>query len=371
MSGQDLAATDAASVSIATAQAGTFDRMRAVRLWLYAVAALIVLMVVVGGATRLTESGLSIVEWKPVTGVLPPLSEADWQAEFQKYQQIPQYQLINKGMSLEDFRTIFWWEWAHRLLGRLIGFVFLLPFLVFLWRGLVDRALGWRLAGLFALGGLQGAVGWWMVSSGLANRVEVSQYRLAIHLTLACTILVAIIAVADGLRPGAVPEATSGRVRVLARLLPALVLIQIFLGGLVAGLDAGLTFTTWPLMDGHFIPPAGKLVVQEPAWRNFFENAMTVQFDHRMFAYALWGLTLLHWLDARRGGGAAARRALLLFGLVTAQASLGILTLIHQVPIDIALAHQFGATIVLVAATVHAARTGRRGGERGVAIAAG
>ncbi|MDF2996874.1 MAG: cytochrome oxidase assembly [Xanthobacteraceae bacterium] len=334
--------------------------MRPVRIWLYAVAALIVLMVVVGGATRLTESGLSIVEWKPVTGVLPPLSEAAWQAEFQKYQQIPQYQLVNKGMSLAEFRTIFWWEWAHRLLGRLIGFVFLLPFLFFLWRGLIDRALGWRLGGLFVLGGLQGAVGWWMVSSGLATRVDVSQYRLAIHLTLACTILFATIAVADGLRPGAGPEAASGRVRGLARLLPILVLVQIFLGGLVAGLDAGLTFTTWPLMDGHFIPPLESLLVQQPAWRNFFENVLTVQFDHRMFAYALWGLTLLHWLDARRAGGAAGRRALLLFGLVSAQAVLGIMTLIHQVPIDIALAHQFGATIVLIAATIHAARLARR-----------
>ncbi|QJP17444.1 heme A synthase [Starkeya sp. ORNL1] len=335
--------------------------MRPVRLWLYAIAALIVLMVVVGGATRLTESGLSITEWKPVTGMLPPLSDAAWQAEFQKYQQIPQYQILNKGMSLSEFRTIFWWEWAHRLLGRLIGFVFLLPFLFFAWRGLIGRALGWRLAGLFVLGGLQGAVGWWMVSSGLATRVDVSQYRLAIHLTLACTILVATLIVADGLRPRAGSEPECGRVRGLGIALPVLVLVQIFLGGLVAGLDAGLTFTTWPLMDGHFIPPLEQLLVQQPAWRNFFENAMTVQFDHRMVAYALWGLTLLHWLDARRFGGPAERRALLLFGLVTAQAFLGIMTLIHQVPIDIALTHQFGATIVLIAATIHAARLARRG----------
>lgn len=370
MAGEELAAPGAAAVGSVTRDRTAPDRMRPVRLWLYAVAALIVLMVVVGGATRLTESGLSIVEWKPVTGTLPPLSEAAWQAEFQKYQQIPQYQLINKGMSLEEFRTIFWWEWGHRLLGRLIGFVFLLPFLFFLWRGLVDRPLGWRLAGLFVLGGLQGAIGWWMVSSGLVNRVDVSQYRLAIHLTLACTILAATVIVADGLRPNAAAERASGRVRGVALVLALLVLVQIFLGGLVAGLDAGLTFTTWPLMDGHFIPPLEGLLVQQPAWRNFFENVLTVQFDHRMVAYALWGLALLHWLDARRAGGLAGRGALLLFGLVTAQAFLGIMTLIHQVPIDIALTHQFGATIVLIVASIHAARLRSKRNARTAALAA-
>ncbi|WP_248310426.1 COX15/CtaA family protein [Bosea sp. 117] len=341
--------------------------MRPIRLWLYGVAALIVLMVVVGGATRLTESGLSITEWKPVTGMLPPLSEAAWQAEFEKYKQIPQYQQINKGMSLAEFRTIFWWEWAHRLLGRLIGFAFLLPFLVFLWRGLIDRPLAWRLGGLFLLGGLQGAVGWWMVSSGLVNRTDVSQYRLAMHLTLACVILAATVATTLTIRPagraagraGEAPgEGLPWRLRATAALLVVAVLIQIFLGGLVAGLDAGLTFTTWPLMDGYFIPPVASLFVQHPAWRNLFENVLTVQFNHRMFAYTLWTLTLLHWLDARHHGGAVARRALLLLGLVTAQAMLGILTLVHQVPIDIALAHQLGATLVLIAATAHAVKLG-------------
>jgi len=334
------------------------DRLRPVRAWLYVIAALIVLMVVVGGATRLTESGLSITEWKPVTGTLPPLSEAAWQAEFLKYQQIPQYQQLNAGMSLDEFRHIFWWEWGHRLLGRLIGFVFLLPFLFFLWRGLIDRRLGWKLAGLFVLGGLQGAIGWWMVASGLVGRVDVSQYRLATHLTLACLILLATVAVAVSLKPGAPPAVADRRVRMTAYVLLACVVLQIFLGGLVAGLDAGLTYTTWPLIDGHFIPPIGNLLVQQPAWRNFFENVLTVQFNHRMVAYTIWTLALLHWLDASRLGGAVARRALLLFGLVSAQAFIGIMTLIHQVPIDIALTHQFGATLVLIAATVHVARLG-------------
>ena len=350
----DVPAVAADGVSGRTMPTG--DRFRPVRAWLYLVAAMIMLMVVVGGATRLTESGLSIVEWKPVTGTLPPLSEAAWQAEFEKYQQIPQYQQINKGMSLDEFRTIFWWEWGHRLLGRLIGFVFLLPFLYFLWRGLVTGPLRWKLAGLFVLGGLQGAIGWWMVASGLVGRVDVSQYRLAVHLTLACVILAATVATAAGLKPAGAQAAPSRRVTAAAVLLLALVLVQIFLGGLVAGLDAGLTYTTWPLMDGHLIPPAENLFVQQPLWRNFFENVMTVQFDHRMLAYALWALALLHWLDARRAGGVAARRAALIFGLVTAQAFIGIMTLVHQVPIDIALAHQFGATVVLVAVTVHVVR---------------
>ncbi|GLK83674.1 COX15/CtaA family protein [Ancylobacter defluvii] len=351
----------ALSGTVDVSAAPAADRLRPVRLWLYAVAALIVLMVVVGGATRLTESGLSITEWKPVTGTLPPLGEAAWQAEFEKYRQIPQYQQINRGMSLDEFRTIFWWEWGHRLLGRLIGFVFLLPFLYFLWRGLVTGPLRWKLGGLFLLGGLQGAVGWWMVASGLVGRVDVSQYRLATHLTLACVILAATVAVADGLRPvgagrAAAPQARAVRFAVpLAWALLLAVLVQIFLGGLVAGLDAGLTYTTWPLMDGHFIPPAANLLVQQPAWRNLFENVLTVQFNHRMMAYTVLALAVVNWL-ALRGGGPAAGRAALVVGLVAAQALLGILTLIHQVPIDIALAHQFGATLVLIAATLHLRR---------------
>ncbi|MFG1202766.1 COX15/CtaA family protein [Xanthobacter aminoxidans] len=331
--------------------------IKAVRIWLYFVAALIVAMVVVGGATRLTESGLSITEWKPVTGALPPMSQGDWQAEFDRYKAIPQYEILNKGMGLEAFKRIYWWEWGHRLLGRVIGFAFLLPFLYFAFRGVLRGSLLAKCLGLFALGGLQGAVGWWMVASGLTERVSVSQYRLAVHLTLACIILAAIVAVARSLA-GEGRQAVTGRLRLTARVLVALVLVQIFAGGLVAGLDAGMAYNTWPLMDGHFIPAAEQLGAMSPFWRNLFENALTVQFDHRMVAYALWALALVHALDAMRDGGRAAKRAWLLFALVTAQATLGILTLIHQVPIDIALAHQFGATIVLIFAVVHVSGLG-------------
>lgn len=332
----------------------------AVRVWLYAVAALIIAMVVVGGATRLTESGLSITEWKPVTGALPPLSQADWQAEFDRYRTIPQYEILNKGMGLEAFKRIYWWEWGHRLLGRLIGFAFLLPFLYFVWRGAIRGPLLGKCLILFALGGLQGAVGWWMVASGLTERVSVSQYRLAVHLTLACVILAAIVAVARSLA-GETAQQVPSRVKATAGALVGLVLVQIFAGGLVAGLDAGMAFNTWPLMDGRLIPAADQLAAAQPFWRNLFENALTVQFDHRMIAYALWALALAHALDASRSGGRAARRAWGLFALVSAQAALGILTLVHQVPIDLALAHQFGATVVLVFAVVHACGLVRKG----------
>lgn len=336
--------------------------LKAVRIWLYCVAALIVAMVVVGGATRLTESGLSITEWKPVTGALPPLSDADWQAEFDKYKTIPQYEILNKGMGLESFKQIFWWEWAHRLLGRVIGFAFLLPFLWFLARGQIRGMLAVKTGILFVLGGLQGAIGWWMVASGLSERVSVSQYRLAIHLTLACVILSATVAVARSLVPR--PAGPSGGgLRAGAWLILVLVLVQIFAGGLVAGLDAGMSFNTWPLMDGALIPAADKLAILSPFWRNLFENVLTVQFQHRMLAYALWLATLLHALQARRTGGFAASQAWILFALMSAQAALGILTLVFVVPLDIALTHQFGATMVLIAATLHVGDLSRKARE--------
>src|SRR5262245_9071997 len=203
----------------------THTRTRTIRIWLLAVGGLVFLMVLVGGATRLTESGLSIVEWKPVTGTLPPLSQAEWQAEFDKYRTIPQYQQINRGMSLAEFKTIYWWEWAHRLLGRLIGAAFLLPFVWFLWRGWIDKALRPRLWAIFGLGALQGAVGWWMVASGLAERTEVSQYRLAVHLVLACLIYAAMIWTAQRMRPAAA-VATPARIRAVAAGLVVLVLAQ-------------------------------------------------------------------------------------------------------------------------------------------------
>jgi len=330
-------------------------RRRAVRAWLLAVAALIFVMVLVGGATRLTESGLSIVEWKPVSGTLPPLSQAQWQQEFEKYQATPQYQRVNRGMSLAEFKTIFWWEWAHRLLGRAIGAAFLLPFLWFLWQGWVERDFRARLWAIFGLGALQGAVGWWMVASGLADRVEVSQYRLATHLVLACLIFVATLWTAQGLSERAMIAAPR-RVRVTALALVGLVMVQLYLGALVAGLRAGLIYNTWPRIDGALVPDAGRLFFDSPLWRNFFENTLLVQFDHRMLAYAIWAIALAHLIDVARTSGSAWVGAAVLLGAVTLQAVLGILTLIYQVPLLLALCHQGMALIVLTIAVAHAER---------------
>jgi len=328
----------------------------AIRLWLYAVAALVLAMVLVGGATRLTESGLSITEWRPVMGVLPPLSEAQWQAEFQKYQAIPQYQALNKGMSLDAFKTIFWWEWTHRLLGRVIGAAFLLPFLWFLWRGWVGPGLRGRLWFIFGLGGLQGAVGWWMVASGLVNRIEVSQYRLATHLVLACVIYAAMIWTAQRLGERPAPPLPA-RIRYSAYGLLILVLAQIYLGAIVAGLRAGYIYNTWPLIDGAFIPDAAQLFLIAPAWRNVFENTLTAQFDHRMLAYAIFVCALLHAFDVTRTvkQGFVPVSASVLAIAVTLQAALGIATLLLVVPLSLALAHQAMAMLVLTIATTHAA----------------
>jgi len=323
--------------------------------WLLACAALVFAMVVVGGATRLTESGLSITEWQPVSGALPPLSEAQWQAQFEKYKTIPQYQTLNPGMSLDAFKAIFWWEWTHRLLGRAIGAAFLLPFLWFLARGAIAPQLRGRLGIIFGLGASEGAVGWWMVASGLAERVEVSQYRLAFHLTLASLIFVALVWTAQGLATRAGPPAPA-RLRSSAKFLLALVLVQIYLGALVAGLRAGLIYNTWPLIDGELIPAASHLLFNAPWWRNFFENPLTVQLDHRLVAYALLAGAILHALDAGRTlpRGAGRRGALVLAGVVMLQAVLGISTLLAQAPLALALAHQAMAMIVLTAAVLHA-----------------
>jgi heme a synthase len=330
---------------------------RAVRLWLLAVAALIFATLVVGGATRLTESGLSIVEWKPVTGVVPPLDAAGWQTEFEKYQAIPQYRERNAGMSLDAFKTIYWWEWSHRLLARLVGGAFLLPFLWLLWRGSIEPRMRARLWTIFGLGAALGAVGWWMVSSGLSDRVSVSQYRLAFHLTLACGIFAATLWSAQDLaaRAGAAVAAPL-RLRATALALVILTLLQIYLGALVAGLRAGLIFNTWPLIDGSFVPDAARLFFDTPLWRNFFENALTVQFDHRMVAYALWLVAVLHAADAARTlrGGRPVIGAIALAGMVTLQATLGIVTLLQQAPLALALLHQGMAMVVLTVAVVHA-----------------
>lgn len=323
------------------------------RTWLAVVLLAIFALVLVGGATRLTDSGLSITEWKPIHGVIPPLSEAEWQEELQLYRQIPEYQLINKGMSLEEFKTIYWWEWAHRVLARGVGILFGVPLLFFLATGRIEKRLRWPLFWLLVLGGLQGAVGWWMVASGLVDRVDVSQYRLATHLTLACLIFAAIVWVMRGLAPHSADPIPSDGLRRGAGALTGLVLVQIYLGGLVAGLDAGLASNTWPLMNGALVPSG--LLELTPAWRNFFENELTVQFVHRIGGYLLFVLALWHMVvSIRRGAGSThCRRAIVLFALVTVQALIGIVTVLTQVPVGWALAHQGWAVIVLGFAAAH------------------
>ncbi|MGH6770833.1 MAG: COX15/CtaA family protein [Xanthobacteraceae bacterium] len=337
------------------------SRRRNMRLWLLIVAALVFAVAAVGGTTRLTGSGLSIVEWQPVAGALPPLNEAAWQAAFEKYQTIPQYREINSGMGLAEFKVIYWWEWTHRLLGRAIGVVFLLPFLWFLWRGAIEPGLRIRLWAIFGLGGVQGAVGWWMVASGLQERVSVSQYRLAFHLTLACLIFAMVLWTAQRLKPRAA-VLVPARVRARAFVLVAMVLVQIYLGALVAGLRGGLIYNTWPLIDGAFIPEATRLLFEQPWWRNLFENTLMVQFNHRMMGYAIWIVAALHAVDIARTtrGGPALTGALVLASALTLQAAIGILTLLHQAPLALALMHQATAVIVLAIATVHAERMSPR-----------
>jgi cytochrome c oxidase assembly protein subunit 15 len=336
-------------------------QLGAVKWWLISVAALIAIMVLVGGATRLTESGLSIVEWKPVTGTLPPLNDAQWAQAFEGYKAIPQYRELNAGMSLSEFKTIFWWEWSHRLLGRVIGAVYLLPFLFFLWRGVLGGELKRRLWLIFGLGALQGAVGWWMVASGLSQRVEVSQYRLATHLVLALLIFAAVVWTLRRLteRPRSV---ASPRLKITAMALLALTFAQLYFGALVAGLRAGRVYNTWPDIDGSLIPSAARLWFEEPWWRNLFDNTLTVQFEHRMTAYALLALAILHAIDAVRSRAAAAvvGGAWWLVAAIVLQATLGILTLLRQVPIDLALTHQAIAIVVLTLAVSQAERLAAR-----------
>ncbi len=336
----------------------------AVRWWLISIAALIAIMVLVGGATRLTESGLSIVEWKPVTGTLPPLTEAQWTQAFEGYKTIPQYRELNAGMTLHEFKTIFWWEWSHRLLGRVIGMAYLLPFLWFLWRGVLAPDLRRRLWLIFGLGALQGAVGWWMVASGLSQRVEVSQYRLATHLVLALIIFASIVwtlrRLAD--RPW---RTVLLRLKVTSVALLVLTFVQLYLGALVAGLRAGRVYNTWPDIDGALVPSAERLFFETPWWRNLFDNTLTVQFEHRMVAYVLLALAIVHALDAVRSRAAPAAPAVVsgavwLLAAIIVQAMLGILTLLNEVPILLALAHQAVAIVVLTLAIFQAERLAAR-----------
>jgi cytochrome c oxidase assembly protein subunit 15 len=314
----------------------------AVSYWLWSIAFLILCMVIVGGATRLTDSGLSITEWKPLLGAIPPLNEAHWLEAFEKYKLIPEYQVQNRGMSLDEFKFIYWWEWAHRFLGRIIGFVFIVPLLYFVAVKAIPRRLWPRLFLLFVLGGAQGALGWFMVASGLSERVDVSQYRLAAHLTFAFALFAGTVWTVLGLncrrRWLSVPD------NMIAAGLVVLVFLQVAAGGFVAGLDAGFASNTWPKMNGEWVP-AG-LFMTEPHWKNFFENALTVQFNHRLMAYGILAYVL--WM-ARR----VPRTGWFVAAAVLAQMLLGILTVVWNVPLAVALIHQGGALVLLALALWH------------------
>jgi cytochrome c oxidase assembly protein subunit 15 len=336
-------------------------RSRPVALWLFATAALVFAMVVVGGATRLTGSGLSITEWKPVSGALPPLSEAAWLRHFHAYQAIPQYRLVNRGMSLGDFKVIFWWEWSHRLLGRLVGVVFAVPFVVFLAMRRMPRRLLWRCVVLFALGGLQGLVGWWMVQSGLETRISVAPERLATHLGLALILFCALIW--TGLEAWSGQGRPGGQRRdgwpLGAAIALAVVFLQCLLGALVAGNQAGLVDNDWPLMGGRVVPAD---YAHGGLWTTLAHSAPAVQFNHRLLAYAILAFVLTLAARALRSSRASPpiRAAAVALGLlVVAQAGLGVATLVTGVPIGMAIAHQAGAALVLAGAVVFAWRARR------------
>lgn len=325
---------------------------RLVRWWLYAVLVVLFALFLVGGATRLTGSGLSITEWKPIHGMIPPIGQEQWEEEFAKYREIPQYEQVNKGMTLDEFKTIFWWEWAHRQLARGVGFLVAIPLAFFWLTGRLERPLKPRLLGMLALGGLQGFIGWWMVASGLSERAFVSQYRLATHLTLACLIFTATFVIARGLAPHSSGPAERSTQR-FAGWMVVFVLIQIYLGALVAGLHAGMSYNTWPLMDGRLWPD--QLLLLEPAWRNFFESPKTVQFVHRLGAYTLFVLAIWHAVATWRAapGSTHARRAIVLLLLVIGQAAVGIATLLSVVNLHAALTHHALAIVVLGFAAAH------------------
>lgn len=330
--------------------------MALLRGWLWLVAATILAMVVVGGATRLTEAGLSITQWKPISGVVPPLTAADWQAEFARYRAIPQYAQLFPDMDLSGFKAIFWWEWAHRLLGRVIGLLVAVPLAWFWLSGRLTRGLKVKLLLLLALGGVQGLIGWWMVTSGLSDRTEVAQDRLALHLLTASLTLALTIWIAETLEPPrAARSPAAPGLRAGASLMVAGIFLQLGLGALVAGLRAGKIYQTWPLMGDHWVPPGPELLFLTPAWRNIVDNAVTAQFNHRVVAYLLLGGALVHALHARATapGTRTSRTAALLAGAVALQASIGVLTLVTGVPLGAALLHQFFAMIVLATAVTH------------------
>jgi len=339
-----------ASINLSRAGAAPlrFSAPTSVRVWLVAVAGLVFAMVLIGGATRLTESGLSITQWKPVTGVLPPLNAADWQAEFERYKQIPQYAELNSDMTMEGFKTIFWWEWSHRLLARVVGAAFIFPALWFWVRGAFKGALGRQVAVATGLLALEPIVGWWMVSSGLSERIEVAQDRLAVHLMIAAGTFGALIYAAAGLSERQRAPA-SRAFPISAAAFAALVYVQLGLGALVAGLRAGLIYDTWPMMGSSFLPGEA---FGSPS--SMLDDPATAQFDHRTIAYAVLAFALVQALAALRSAPPAlARRAALLAGVAALQVALGVATLILSVPIPIALAHQATALALFGLAIWH------------------
>ncbi|MFZ1853185.1 MAG: COX15/CtaA family protein [Nitrosomonas sp.] len=339
------------------------NNQKPIAVWLLVCCALVFAMIVVGGVTRLTDSGLSIVEWQPIVGTMPPITQNDWEILLEKYRATPQYQKINKGMSIDEFKSIFWWEYFHRLLGRLIGLVFFIPFVYFLIKKRVDRALGIKLTGILVLGGMQGFMGWYMVMSGLVNDPHVSQYRLTAHLGLAIIIFAAMFWVAlDILSQGIDNIDKNQKIQSLSKFsvaLTALIFIMILSGGFVAGIRAGFAYNTFPLMNGHFIPP--EIFMLEPWYRNFFDNMATVQFDHRLIAWILAFLVPLFWWQSKKCNlPASTRLACNLFLLMLViQISLGISTLLYVVPIPLAASHQGGAVLLLAASlwVTHRLRT--------------
>ena len=342
--------------------AGGAATHRAVAAWLFVCCALVFAMVVVGGVTRLTHSGLSIVEWQPIVGTLPPLSAGDWQEAFAKYQRTPEFRQVNHAMTLAEFKGIFWWEYAHRLLGRAIGVVFLLPLIGFAALRRIPPGYGWKLAGIFVLGGLQGAMGWYMVKSGLVDDPRVSQFRLTAHLALALVIFAAMLWPALSLtfpQRDATAAPANRAVRRLAFAVAALVFVMALTGGFVAGIRAGFAYNTFPLMNGSVVPP--EIFMIEPWWKNFFWNMATVQFDHRLLAWALAFVVPALWWKLRANPGLPARARTgggILLGLLVLQIALGIATLLLVVPIPLAAAHQGGAVLVFAAAlnVAHALR---------------
>jgi cytochrome c oxidase assembly protein subunit 15 len=339
-------------------QAGLIDRggqggRGSIRVWLAILFVMVMAMIIVGGLTRLTDSGLSITEWKPVTGAIPPMNAADWQSEFDKYREIPEYQLQNKGMSLSEFKVIYWWEWGHRFLGRMVGLVWAVGFFWFLARKQIPRGWTGRLVGLGALGGLQGAIGWWMVSSGLSGEMlDVASYRLATHLGLAFVILglIAWYFLSLGRRDVDLMQARRAGDKRLFGMSTGMMhfaFLQILLGALVAGIDAGRTYTDWPLMAGGFFPP--DMFSLSPWWRNFFEEPGLVQLMHRLSGYGLFIYGLALWRVSRGNGNVATKRsfdwmAVLLFG----QLVLGIGTVLYAAPVGLAIAHQALAVMLWV-----------------------